>query len=348
MGIFDIFSNKSILCPYDLVETRYTGNIGACPSCKTNFPPLYYQTHKECPPFFLQMTGWSQVGKSAFLLSLTYVLQQMNPYWGTDFVIMPETDPTMKYFQQASDVRLTGKVPTPTQLRIQDAFIIQMKNMPRWGNRTLVTRDVAGEAFEGQMELPLEYMPYLLHVPTTLMLTSPIDMIPLKDGDNSAEKQKRLQPEIQHLMTKFINTLAKAGHDFRKVPRRVIVIISKADKLSKESAGPIQLYPDLISYLQAGELSPNNPKKELANTQKMDVYMNTLTAIGERTREYVMDCIPGGRQLVAQAKDYNISLDFCLVSSLGSDVGPNGVLEYNLNPMRVLDPLLLALDQQSY
>jgi len=348
MGIFDFLSSKSILCPYDLVETRYTGDIRTCPNCKSNFPPLYYQSYKECPPFFLQMTGWSQVGKSAFLLSLTYVLQQMNPYWGNDFVIMPETDPTMKYFQQASDVKRTGIVPTPTQLRIQDAFIMQLKNMPRWGDRTLVTRDVAGEAFEGQMELPLEYMPYLLHVPTTLMLASPIDMMVLKDDGNPGQKQKRIQPEINHLMTKFINTLANARHDFRRVPRRVIVIISKADKLSTEIAGPIRLPADLVTYMYSGEFSPNNPKKELANNQKMDFYMKTLREIGNKTREYVMECVPGGRLLIAQATNYNIHLDFCLTSSLGSDVGPNGVSEYNLNPMRVLDPLLLALDNQSY
>ncbi len=334
---FSFFKNKSILCPYCLAEIKYAGEISSCEGreCKKPFPTMYYKNHRQAPPFFIQMTGWSQVGKSAYLLALTQSLQKMDKFWGSNgFTIMAETEETMRYMQEVAIMEKNGSIPSATQLQLQQAYIMELKNMPRWGNRTVVTRDVAGEAFAA-LSFPLGYMPYFMHVPTTLMLFSPTDI----------EQDPRQQ--MNFLMMGFINTLTANGHDFTRQQRNIVVVISKADQLLDRRSGSQELSEELKDYLQADPFT-SQASSSLADNVYMEKYMSELKQKGLKIQEYVMKKVPGGSQFVAQAKDYGIRLDFCLLSSLGGDPGPDKKMRVIQSPLRVIDPLLLALDYQSF
>lgn len=335
MSIIEFFRNDQIRCPYCFGETQYTRSIKSCKNraCSKPFPVLYCENYKQFSPFFLQMTGWSQVGKSAYLLALTYVLQKIDAAW-PQFTFMAETNETMEYMKEATRIDVDGVVPEPTQMELQEAYIIQMENMPRWGRRTMITRDVAGEAFE-KLSFPLQYMPYLMHVPTDLMLIAPTD--------NNL---------IWPLMNGFISTLVENKFKFSKTPRRVVTVITKADLLIEDRQDSLKLPAELEKYLREDPFSVRK-KMNPVPPDFMNQYMVQLKEMGKIAEDYLASCVPGGRQFISQARSKGIQLDFCVVSSFGSNPqvntnegGKTKALVYQFNPMRVLDPLFLAMDQQ--
>jgi len=336
----NFFKNKSILCPYCLAEIKYAGEITSCDDkrghgCKEKFPPLYYQNHRVAPPFFIQMIGWSQVGKSTYFYALTQSLQRMDRFWGSsNFTIMPETDETMEYMREVENMRSCDSIPSVTKRTDkQQAYIMELKNMPRWGNRTVVTRDVPGEIFD-PLFFEEKFIPYFMHVPTTIMLFSPSD----------TEGQPKHQ--MSFLMSGFINTLAKNRYDPSRQQKHVVVVIAKADKLLTGNSGGQELPESLKEYLRNDPFDFQHSPVPIDNTY-MDKYMSELKQLGSTIQEYVMNQVPFGRQFVIQANQNGIKLDFCLISSLGGDPGQNNQMQIVQRPLRVMDPLLLALDYQS-
>lgn len=328
-----MFNPKKILCPYDMAENRYWKELIQCASCKKTLPPLYRQDHLEAPPFFLQVLGESQMGKSVFLQSTTLNLYNMNRFWplndkggSSPYTSIPLTEETRVYRGDVLKFQQDGKLPEATQLTLQQAYIMELKNMRRWGSRTLVMRDIAGNAME-TIEFKTEYLPYFLYVPVTVMMFSPTDLI-----------AKPEQP-MDNLMTGFITTLASNKRDYKKDYRRVVVTISKADKLGN-------LPNELNEYLESDPFRLNAPSI-VADHLYMSNYMNKLEHISEVVKNYISEKVPGGNQFLAQAELYNVKLVFCIISSTGSNPRMENNKITSVDPKRVLDPLFWGLDLQS-
>jgi hypothetical protein len=324
---------KQILCPYCLTETRYRKEITECanPNCKhKEFPVQYVQNYERAAPFFVQLIGWSAVGKTVYLQALTLMLMQMGKFW-RDYSYSPLTEETLSYVQNVREFLSKGTMPKPTQLSLQEAYIMLLLGMSRWGGRTLVSRDVAGEVFN-KFQFPIEYTPYLLHVPTTFLMVS------LHDLKEFPEKS------MDQLMTSFIETMAKYDKGFRKEQRKLVVVFSKADKIFDELPLGLQEYLQNDPLLAA--LNPRQPVQPLAGFG-MQRYMETLSNVSRELQDWISDDA-AGRNLIMQAKNNNIHVEFTIVSSTGADVDTSSnTLGVTLQPTRVLDPYFWALDFQS-
>ena len=323
-------SPSRIICPYCLSEVP---KISHCTNseCGREIPILYAQRYQEVLPLFTQIMGWSQVGKTVYLQSLTRMLRSITRIW-PECVAAPDSEPTLQFIRAVNGYVEGGSLPPPTPMGLQDAYIMLLPNMPRWGGRTVVVRDCAGEIFDG-LTIPIEQAPYLLHVPTTFFIVSIPDL-------RTVEGRKK---ELDQLLSTYISTMTKHGVEFKSSKRSIVVIFSKADELIAE------LPQKLVRYLENDEIleatKSRGPVTEM-NHDAMANYMAQMREINEDIKDWITSDDAGFR-LLSLAKDYSIELRFSLISSLGSKPDENNHLATGWQPRRVLDPYFWALDFQS-
>jgi hypothetical protein len=290
---------------------------------------MYVDQYKQNPPFFTQVLGWSQVGKTVFLSALTMMLDMMSNVW-PQYSPLAATEATQRYVQQINEYYQTGEMPPPTPLGEQEVYVMILRNMERWGGRTLVTRDCAGEIFDN-LEIPIEQAPFLLNAPTTFMLVSLSDM--LQSGGKS----------INMLMENYITTLKKHRVNLKKEPRKLVVVLTKADRMLDE------LPANLRNYLIDDPLwaAVKTHSTQQMDSRAMAEYMEIMGRVSDAISEWIQQRDPRGKVFVRLAQSENIEMRFSLISSTGSDVGEDGVLPVAMEPRRVLDPYFWALELQS-
>jgi len=323
---------KRVLCPYCFSETRYRKEIQNCanPNCKQELPAEYVNRFEDAKPFFAQILGWSGVGKTVYLEALTLKLMRMSIFWPDLYSYTPLTSPTLKYVRDVRGFLDNGIMPESTQLDINEAYIMLLLGMERWGGRTLVMRDVAGEVFN-DLPIMVKYTPYLLHVPTTLLMISLYDL----------KHQSRLS--MDDLINSYIFTLQKHDPEFRKKQRNAVIVLSKADLILDRLPSNIceHLENDPFNDLDGLKGSGN-----LTNIGGMLGYMRDIAKISQEVRAW-LDSDPIGHNLIQRARDNNIHLEFSIVSSTGRPIERGGKMQVSLQPTRVLDPMFWALEFQS-
>jgi hypothetical protein len=326
---------KKIICPYDLTEIHYRQEFDKCPVCGNSINPRYLRGYNEAPPFFTQMIGWSGVGKTAFLQSLTYILMQLGRVWQSQalpYSPSPLSQSSLGFMKEVNAYEFSHKMPFGTQDKVQEAYIMMLKNMERWGSRTLVVRDVPGGVFN-DLQFDIKYMPYLLHVPTTIFMISLYDIQydPKRDPRNS----------MDFLMDTYIETMIKHDKKFTKERRNLVVVLSKADKLLGKLPVNIQKYHDEDPILSAINQKTNFEM----DGSKMAEYMTRMKHVSDAIRDWITQD-PHGRALVGLAQDHNIHIEFSAISATGQDADKDGFV-VEVQPHRVLDPFFWALDFQS-
>jgi hypothetical protein len=276
------------------------------------------------------MFGWSQVGKTVYLQSLTLVLNHMANVWPS-YALSPATDLSIELLREIRTKLAHGQMPEATLVGEDATYIMQLYGMARWGNRSLVTRDFAGELFDS-MVISAADVPYLPYAPTTLMMIGP-------DGDISNQGGRTME----QLLNNYINTLLHYDVDFLISPRTIIVVLTKADSI-----------PDLPSSLRAYLLS--DPIGTAISTERQRVvlddagmtsYIDTMAAISDQIQKWVYDGSAHGKTFIRMAAQRKIELRFTLISSTGAAVQPGIGLMEQLAPRRVLDPYFWALEFQS-
>jgi len=334
----NLFSpTKNILCPYCLAEINFRegDKVTHCPKtigkdgCGIELPTKYVSRFDQMAPCFAQLVGWSQVGKTVYLQALTATLMKMGVIWRNNFAPAALTNATLRYTRNVKSFMASGTMPPRTQLQLQEAYIMQLENMTRWGSRTLVMRDVAGEHFN-DLKFNIEQTPYLLHVPTTLMMLSISDL----------EKQNFTMDE---LMNSLIQTLMNNDPNYGKTKRNVVIVLSKADLIARDLPQQIQEY--LLNDPIAKILGSTNDAHEMGEEQ-MEDYMKNLKKISDAIQAWLKGT-DSGSVLVALANNESIDLRFSIVSSTGGQVGGNNQMNVAITPTRVLDPFLWALEFQS-
>lgn len=322
MSFFSFLFGKSVVCPYCLTENRYSKNIEKCSKCRTPLPSHYVDNFQQALPIFMQLIGYSEVGKTVYLQSLALMLQKMERFW-KKYTYSPLNEDSQRFIHNTNKFAITGEMPSATQLALQQAYIFLLLNMERWGSRTLVTRDIAGEHFN-EIEFPTQYMPYLIHTPVTLMMISLSDL------------QYQSNYPINLLMDSFAATLSRHKRDYRSAELKTVVVLSKADRLID------QLPEDLINYLQEDPFNILEKKDSFVDGKFMDEYMKKLYLNNYKIKEWFSETQQGGKMLISRAENENIQLYFTLVSSFG--MYPHIDLSLAVAPTRVLDPLFFNLD----
>jgi hypothetical protein len=323
---------RKVLCPYCLHENQFRQPITACQNqkCKKQLKAEYVENLDLNPPFFTQIIGWSNVGKTVYLQSLTYALMKLGKLWKRSYAPAPLTNETLTYVQNVRTYMNDGKLPRPTQMKIQDAYIMQLSGMERWGSRTFVLRDVPGEVFN-TLDIPIDYTPYLMHVPTTLLMVSLADL---------KTDRKR---GMEDLINSYIHTIIEHDRDSRRHTRNVVVVLSKADLIINDLPVALRTYladDPVIAVIESD--APVSPW----DSKQMQLYMDKLNQTSSIIESWIGN-LDGGQVLINRAKNNNIRLKFTIISSTGSQPGNNQEMLIKIQPWRVLDPFFWALDYQS-
>jgi len=321
------FGKQRIICPFCLAEIRGGKKLESCPRCKMDLPVQYVNDYNENPPFFAQVFGWSQVGKTVFMSALTLMLVKMSKVWPR-YAHSAATDASQRKVQEIHELLAKGKMPEMTQLGSEEVYIMLLRNMERWGGRTLVTRDCAGEIFDN-LEVPVDQAPYLLNAPTTFMLVSLPDLV---DSGRSMEM----------LMNNYINTLMKHGVDFSKERRKLVVVFTKADIIQNL---PANLRNYLIKDPLWAAINTRGSVEQL-DAAAMQEYLEIMGRVSEAISDWIQQ-EASGKAFVRLAEIKKIDIRFSLISSTGADVGEDKVMPVTLAPRRVLDPYFWALELQS-
>lgn len=322
------FFRRRIICPYCLAELRTRGNPDTCPSCKSPLPVQYVHEYEQHPPFFTQVFGWSRAGKTVFQYAMTLMLMKMGNVWPR-YAYSPATEETLKKTQEINEYLQNGDMPPMTQKGDQDVYVMLLRNMERWGGRTLVLRDCAGEFFD-TLEVPVDKAPFLLNAPTTFMFLSLPDL-PSSKGRS-----------IEMLLGNYINTLMKHKINFAKEQRKLVVVFTKADLLE-------ELPANLRNYLINDPLWAAVNARGMVNqldAGSMQTYIETMMRVSDAIQDWVSQDF-SGKTFIRLAQQKNIDLRFSMISSTGTAVGTDGKMLESLAPRRVLDPFFWALELQS-
>lgn len=341
------------ICPYCL--TRH--DFGVPPRCSKHnleVPIFYAEQYDQIPTLWLATVGFEDHGKSSFIGSLTEVIENLPIIW-------PKT--SSQYlddytYKKVIDIRrdmLAGKTPKSTETWSStrnapngnpggDNFIVQpllihTYQVPEFGSQCLVAYDVAGQYFGSPNEIKDEGFLRSLNAVQNIWF--------FVDLDAMFQEENVLQ--INQLLQVYLIGMARMGWSLRD--RNIIVIYTKADKY-------IHCRPDEPPYLpeKVSEYYNNDPLMGLLRAKKerivrkefqnkpfaMNEYLNEMERISEVLRKYTTEEVPGGQALISLAEEKKLGLEFCIVSSLGTDPS-NGTYATQIDPHRVIDPFLWAL-----
>jgi hypothetical protein len=334
------WENKELVCPYCLQKNKFRKELAKCqnPNCRQELPINYDHSYFEAPPSFAQIIGYSQVGKSVYFQTLTLMLTYLSKVWEQiKFAPSAETEPTQHYMDEADQIKLTGKLPKPTQLGLQDAYIIKLHKMERWGSRTLILRDVAGEHCQNFV-FPVDRLPYLTSIPTALMMFSIHDMAATATA-------------MPKLINGYIKTLLQNKVRLEKEPHTLIVVLSKADMLLSRLPANLRKYLEddpFTCLIDSSATGPNQiPYIPKMDAKELQNYIDKMDRASTEIRSWLKYANDGAITLFNQAEANNISLKFTIISSTGTDPGVDRTLPVSVRPTRVLDPFFWIMETQS-
>lgn len=329
---------NELICPRCLVELEIDQRHLeiSCPNCFFQIPGTYVANFTSAPPFFIQVFGWTNHGKTIYLDALRLILSEMHDVWDS-YVYQPINEIAKWREQEIHEERRYGVPASSTHRRFlqqNDANLVLIDNLPRWGSRTLVVMDHAGEFFHG-FDIPVDEMPYLTGVPITFMMIS----LPMLLSD--AEFGNLTSSRIDWLLNIYISALLSKGIDFTKNPRKLVVIFTLGDM--------VQILPDPIKdYLLSDKLSTPSISARNPNTslKYMSDYLHEMNNISNQIERLLLtqrNFVPGGANFVNLAKKYGIEVKYSIVSALGRDISDED-RGLEIAPKRVLDPLFWGLE----
>lgn len=324
-----LFNRHNIICPYCLSEIRNSKRVIQCPTCSSEIPILYSVEHKNSPPLFLPMFGWSTTGKTTYACALTLILTQMTNLW-TRYSHSILSEASLSFLKQVNVDFANGRMPSPTISRsYPDVYMMALRDMEHWGSRTLIIRDFAGDMFDN-LSVQSKDSTFIVRVPVILVFISLSDLV------------TKIGYSMDMLASNYINTLSSHGVDFSQESRSIIFVLSKADT--------VQNLPSNISkYLFEDPIRKNISKSDISAPMeggKLHSYLEDMDRISDSIRDMIYQQ-PSGKSLLRLTENKGIETRFTIVSSTGVMREKSGSSFFNTLPNRVLDPLFWALELTS-
>lgn len=319
-----------MLCPFCL--TNLKSDIKSCSACKTELPSEYVERHSGwiasfTPPAIVSVIGFSGHGKTVYLASLFFALQNLVPRaWGS-FYRQALTMNTLQVLYKNLGMLKMGEMPDATLKVFPVPNIDRFHNMPKFGNRTMLMYDPPGEAFEidAHAEYFEEYAGFVKHSPCALFLISITDMM------QKFESEDAVADEMDSLLQRY-NLGLMNGKKSAKLDQHLIVVYTKSDRLLSHAGFP----PEVIQSLE---------KSGVDGLGNIDGYLQDMKRNSVLLRSFTENTL-NARGFLNNAYEHFQSVEFCAVSSLGSEPTGNRLAE-RVSPRRVLDPLIWVLSKSS-
>lgn len=328
-------NRKTITCPRCVAEIKANKDTKACPVCGFSIPNIYIEDYEDAKPLYIQVFGWTRVGKSMFFDVLRLHLYDMGLLW-KKYGFFPVTELDFIHQEILRDQRLAGELPDSTKVKDRDenneVYVMKLSHMDRWGTRHLIMMDHAGERFEHFDDFPMKEVPYLLKNPVTLMLISLSDM---KGGK-----------QMDQMLQVYVKALRAAGVKFERERRKLIVIFTKADNI-------VGLPENLANYISYDEFWDQISDTRSSEIKPIDMpeYLERMKNVSAEIRDWLVrdrSIARGGANFVRLAENqYNLETHYTMMSATGRDISADDSGKIVISPRRVLDPFFWALEMGS-
>lgn len=317
-----------IRCPFCLLENPYQPESRDCSSCGRESPVAYIKEFSETKPLWVHTVGFTGHGKSVYLSLLLSYIEKMSYLWSNAYY-RPLNDDALGNIQANRNRINNGIMPEKTNVAdFPIPVLMQLKNMKRWKDRCLIMHDLAGENY-GTIQKTSEAGKFISFASTSLFMISLEEIVRVNSH------------KVSDLFDIYLSALERMNSEV--VGRNIVVVYTKADILTN--------LPDRVSqYLQDDHLWSGllSLKRQDFSESHMEEYIQYMNYISNQLREYTIDKIDGGLQLIHAAEGKGITLRFCVTSALGSPTDSHNTMIVPISPKRVLDPLfwIMELDQR--
>ncbi len=303
-----------MLCPFCLENTP--SNSPQCRHCDETLPVLYVESYRRRrPPYVVSLVGFSGHGKTVYLASLLYALQDRLTRVWPDFYRKGLNQETITVLYENLKRLQQGTLPESTRRNFPRPSIHMLRRIPHKGDRQLLIYDPPGEAFELGAGIQ-EYAGFVQRARVVLFLLSLADM------------DEPVSHEMQRLLETYTLGMAQMKAKTRK--QHLVVVYTKADLLQERLTDR----PDLLSYLQHSE------QETIGNVKQ---YVQRLKLVSNELADFTRSEL-GAHGFISHANSEFKSVSYCAISSLGS-APVDGQLEMGMDPRRVVDPLLWVMEK---
>ncbi len=313
-----------MFCPYCLIKLQSSTRL--CTGCQRQLPPEYVKCHSgwfSRAPAIVSVIGFKGHGKTVYLASLYYVLQNVVTRSWNDFFRQGWTMKTLEIVHGNVAMLKKGDLPDRTERMFPEPNIDRLVSIPYFGNRTLLVYDPPGEAFDLNVEEEdlQRFAGFVKHSRCALFLMSLTDLEQFGGDEGIAD-------EMSQLLERY--NLGMTGMGAPDRFQHLIVVYTKADRLLSYSG-----FPDEVTrYLE---------KSEAESLHDVRAYLNSMKRNSALLREFTAQTL-NGQGFLNNAKEHFKSVEFCAVSALGSEpVGDK--LSERVMPRRVIDPFLWVLQK---
>jgi len=272
-------------------------------------------------PAIVSVIGFGGHGKTVYLASLYYVLQNVVPRAWQNFFRQALTLNTLKMLYQNLGLLKSGQMPDPTLLVFPEPNIDRLHSIPKFGNRTLLIYDPPGEAFElGEDDSIQRFAGFVKQSPCALFLVSLTDMMDQFESDDA------VADEMHRLLETYNIGMTNMGGKTKN--QHLIVVYTKADRLLSQSNFP-------------GEVIRCLENSGVDGLSDIPAYVGGMKSNSLLLRNFTAETLKADNFL-NNARTKFKSVEFCAVSALGSEPVGDRLAE-RIAPRRVIDPLLWVL-----
>lgn len=307
--------NRNILCPYCLAQRTISvkkddnkTSYYSCSDCNAIIPREYAENHTT-PVEVISAVGFRGHGKTLYFSSLFYSVNKLASLW-PGFYSFASDERSLDTINDNITKLKKGTLPPPNPASFPIPTNVRFCNIPTLGTRFFLFYDTGGETYTRASKL-IKYAGFVKRSRTVILLIS------LEDLDYDGLK-------MHELLSTYTQGLIELGGNPKA--QHLLVVFSKGDLLGAKFAKRQKIK----DYLDTGGL------EHLENINMKD-YIAQMSRVSTLLRRFARKEL-NAAQFISFAVDQFKSLDFSIISSLGSK--PAGSrLQVEITPRRIFDPL---------
>lgn len=303
-----------MLCPFCLEKISSNGR--KCNHCNEELPILYINSYRRRrPPYVVSLVGFSGHGKTVYLASLLYTLQDRLTRVWPNFYRRGLSQEAVDILYENLKMLREGTLPESTRRNFPRPSVHELRSIPGEGDRQLLIYDPPGEAFYQDVGME-QYAGFVKKAKVVLFLMSLADM------------DEPVSNEMKQLLDVY--TLGMARMEAKTKKQHLVVVYTKADLLLDRLASR----SPLIAYMRQSEEATIGDVKQ---------YRRALHYVSDELADFTR-CELGAHGFVSHATSEFKSVSYCIMSSLGS-APEEGRLVMSMDPHRVVDPLMWVMEK---
>jgi len=309
-----------MLCPYCLehVKLQMSGKEKSASyqcankECQHTIPNEYAK-NSGIGKIVVNAVGFSRHGKTVYFSSLFYIFNQLAEHWPDFATLSVDENSLLTVKDNIRMIDQEGILPNPTQKNFPMPTIIRFSNLPIGKDKFFLFYDTGGESYRRAQNM----VRFAGFVKNSIVVNFFV----------SLDDLEKPRDQLHELLQIYIQGLADLAGDSTR--QHLIVVLTKGDKLRKMLGD---------TWSEIWESLENAHIKDL--DQSIFNYLCRLRNLSGKIEDFVRKGLKA-HQFINLAKTRFKSVEFCVISSLGSPPAEDGrTLQTRINPKRVIDPLV--------